>query len=125
MGSKKKGHKLTLSDDAWGHAHRHAALNAEYSSASDVCETLLRQYYRAAQAGMAPESRDLSHIERDQRTVYLTDETWGNMQLQKVKEKRSVSEILEQLLRSHLELGFESDELLPNDAPDEDDDLIF
>jgi hypothetical protein len=93
---------VVLSDEAWAAALERAEL--EDTSASEICERLLRHYLaldeKPPQCVLSPE------ITPRKRSVYITKPTWAAARAQKVWERRSVSAILEQLLRAYL--GLES-----------------
>lgn len=88
-------HKVTLSDDAWASILTRAAL--EDTTASALCERLLAHY-------LSLEERPRYEVPDDgryQRTVYIDKRIWAKMLGQRVREKRSISEILEQLIRAY------------------------
>jgi hypothetical protein len=93
-------HSVKLSDEVWAATLERAEL--ESTTASEICERLLKHYlalenkpdlYEAPSAGA-----------RRKRSVYVTQPVWAAARAQKVKERRSISDILEQLLRGYLGL---------------------
>lgn len=102
---KPQQRSVKLSDEAWAAALERAEL--EDTSASEICERLLQHYLaldeKPPRHELAPDA-----ITR-KRSVYITKPTWAAARAQKVWERRSISAILEQLLRAYLglELGTE------------------
>ena len=78
----------------------------ESTSASEICERLLSHYLaldeKPPQYELPPE------IKTRKRSVYITKPTWAAARAQKVWERRSISAILEQLLRAYLGLDLGS-----------------
>lgn len=105
-----KQHKLNLSDLVWAHAQRRATLEG-FDSTSALCEYLMRHYLDTVDRGQQPPIYEIPDVERPLRSVYVTDDTWGGMQVRKVLEGRPIGDIVEQLLRAYL--GFElGDEII-------------
>jgi len=74
----------------------------ERTTASEICERLLRHYLALEEKPsryMLP-----AHVTRRKRSVYVTRPIWAAAKAQKVQEQRSISAILEQLLREYLGL---------------------
>ena len=100
---KPEQRSVVLSDEVWAATLERAEL--EDTSASEICERLLQHYLvldeKPPQHGLPPE------ITTRKRSVYVTKPTWAAGRAQKVWERRSISAILEQLLRAYLglELG--------------------
>jgi len=96
-------HSVKLSDDVWSATLERAVL--EETTASEICERLLKHYLALEKK---PPQHELSAgIQTRKRSVHITKITWAAAMAQKVQERRSISAILEQLLRGYLglELG--------------------
>ncbi len=91
-----------LSDDAWAALKEAGAL--EERSASELCQHLLAHY-------LSLEKRPVyalpEELETRPRSIYFQLVTWGAAKAEAVHQRRSVSAMLEQLIRSYvgLELG--------------------
>lgn len=96
-------HSVKLSNEAWAGALERAVL--ESTTASEICERLLKHYLSLDEK--PPRYRPPDNIRARKRSVYITDPVWAAAMAQRVREGRSISEILEQLLRGYLglELG--------------------
>ncbi|NKQ35710.1 MAG: hypothetical protein HF973_08860 [Chloroflexi bacterium] len=93
-------HSVKLSDEAWAATLERAEL--EGTTASEICERLLKHYL--ALEKKPPRYLLPSGAARRKRSVYVTRPVWAAAKAQKVQERRSVSAILEQLLRGYLGL---------------------
>lgn len=103
MGQKTEQHAVVLTDVVWAATQERAAL--EGTTASDICERVLRHYLALEEK---PPRYDLpSDAPTRQRSIHVLPTTWASTKAQKVMEARSVSAILEQLLRAYL--GFPLD----------------
>ncbi|MCA9991304.1 MAG: hypothetical protein KDE29_09895 [Anaerolineales bacterium] len=93
-------HSVKLTDEAWAATLERAEL--ESTTASEICERLLKHYLALEEkpARYLPPSG----VTRRKRSVYVTRPVWAAARAQKVQEQRSVSAILEQLLRGYLGL---------------------
>jgi hypothetical protein len=91
---------VKLSDEVWAATLERAEL--EGTTASKMCERLLRHYLVLEEKP----SRYLlaSGAVRRKRSVYVSRPIWAAAKAQKVQERRSISDILEQLLRGYLGL---------------------
>ena len=97
-------HSVKLSDEAWAATLERAEL--ESTTASEICERLLKHY-------LALEEKPLRYallpdVVTRKRSVHITRPTWAAARAQKVYEQRSISAILEQLLRGYLGLDLGS-----------------
>ena len=95
--STRKQHSVTLSDEAWAATLERAVL--EETTASEICERLLVHYLNL-ESKPAPYTLP-DHILTHKRSVHITKQTWAAATVCKVSEKRSISAILEQLLRAY------------------------
>lgn len=93
-------HSVKLSDEVWAAALERAEL--ENTTASEICERLLKHYLALEEK--PPQYELLSSVDTRKRSVYITRPIWAAARAQKVQERRSVSAILEQLLRGYLGL---------------------
>ena len=86
----------------WAATQERAVL--EETTASEICERLLRHYLDLEEK--PPRQNLPADLQRKQRSIYVRPTTWAAAKAQKVLEGRSVSEILEQLLRAYLGFSF-------------------
>jgi hypothetical protein len=100
-------HSVKISDEAWAATLERAEL--ESTTASEICERLLKHYL--ALEAKPPRYLPPSGVARCKRSVYVTRPVWAAARAQKVQERRSISVILEQLLRGYLglDLGLPAD----------------
>lgn len=91
---------VKLSDAAWAAALERAEL--EGTTGSEICERLLVHYLSLEEK--PPRQKLPSDLVTRKRSVYITGLTWAAAKAQKVHEQRSISAILEQLLRGYLGL---------------------
>jgi hypothetical protein len=105
---KSVQHSVKLSDEAWAAALERAEL--ERTTASEICERLLKHYLTLE--NKPPRHALPSNISSRKRSVYVTRPVWAAARAQRVREQRSISAILEQLLRGYLglDLGTPMDE---------------
>ena len=96
-------HSVKLTDEAWAATLERAEL--ESTTASEICERLLRHYLVLEEK--PPQYLPPSDATRRKRSVYVTRPIWAAAKAQKVQERRSISAILEQLLRGYLGLDLE------------------
>ncbi len=99
-------HSVKISDEVWAAASERAEL--ESTTASEICERLLKHYL--ALEAKPPRYLPPPGVTR-KRSVYVTRLVWAAARSQKVQERRSISIILEQLLRGYLglDLGLPAD----------------
>lgn len=98
-------HAVVLTDEVWAAAQERAAL--ENTTASAICERVLRHYL---DLGEKPPRYDLpDRVPTRQRSIHVRPSTWAAAKAQKVLEGRSVSAILEQLLRAYLGFPLENE----------------
>jgi len=90
---------VVLSDQVWAAARGRAVL--EHTSVSKLCERLLNSYL---QLKSKPSPCRLPDLKSKKRSVYLSDLVWAEGREQAVLEDRSISALLEQLLRAYLGL---------------------
>ena len=90
-----------LSDDAWAGIARRSTI--EGKSAGKLCEWLLVRYLSLDERPVY----ELPPLNRRQRSVHVHDVPWAEAKGLAVEQRRSLSEILEQLIRAYLglELG--------------------
>jgi hypothetical protein len=74
----------------------------EDTAASEICERLLEHYLSLEEK--PPQYRLPDRIPTRKRSVYITNPIWAASMAQRVREGRSISHILEQLLRGYLGL---------------------
>ncbi len=98
---KPTQHSVKLSDDVWSATLERSVL--EGTTASAICERLLKHYL--ALEKKPPQHALLPSIQTRKRSVHITKITWAAAKAQKVQERRSISAILEQLLRGYLGLA--------------------
>jgi hypothetical protein len=112
---KSVQHSVKLSDEAWAAALERAEL--ERTTASEICERLLKHYL--ALEKKPPRYLLPASVSTRKRSVYVTRPVWAAARAQKVREQRSVSAILEQLLRGYLglDLGVPMDEATGDGPP--------
>lgn len=104
MATATEQHAVVLTDEVWAATQERAAL--EGTTASDICERVLSHYLALEEK---PPRYDLpSDTLTRQRSIHVLPTTWASAKAQKVREGRSVSAILEQLLRAYL--GFAMDD---------------
>jgi len=90
-----------LSDDAWAELRARAVL--EERSAAKLCEFLLGHYLGLEDK---PIHRPPSNPgQRRTRSIYIADRTWAAAKALAVRQRRTVSDILEQLIRAYLGLA--------------------
>ncbi len=96
---RREQRSAVLSDEAWAALQERATL--ERKSASDLCEFLLRHYLslEAKPTFELPEG-----LQKRTRSLYVSDRVWAGAKAQAVLQRRSVSALLEQLLRAYLGL---------------------
>ena len=97
-------HSVKLSDEVWAATLERAEL--ESTTASEICERLLKHYLALEEK--PPRYLLSSGATRRKRSVYVTRPIWAAAKAQKVQERRSISVILEQLLRGYLGLDLGS-----------------
>lgn len=91
-------HAVVLSDEVWAGTQERAAL--EGTTASDICERVLRHYLDLEEK---PPPYELpAGVRTKQRSIHVQPTTWAAAKARKVIESRPVSAILEQLLRAYL-----------------------
>lgn len=100
-----------LTDEVWAATLSRSAL--EGSSASELCESVMADYISRTDEEKPPAYTWPPDVTTRQRAVHISNRVWAGMLARKVIERRSVSEILEQLLRSYLEL----DRGIPAETP--------
>ncbi len=93
-----------LSDEVWAALRRRAVV--EHRSASVICEKVLAHYLSLDEKPEKPST--LEDLETRKRSVHVTDPIWSDARAQAVMERRSVSEMLEHLLRAYLGLEIHS-----------------
>lgn len=91
-------HSVKLSDEVWAATLERAEL--ERTTASEICERLLKHYLALEEK--PPQYVLPSNVTTRKRSVYVTRPIWAAAKAQKVQEQRSISAILEQLLRGYL-----------------------
>lgn len=92
-----------ITDDAWAALLQRA--DREGYTASNLCEILMMQYAKMESLPIfeMPGALD-DGFRRKGRTVYISDAIWNEFLGIKVYQSRSISEIVEQLVRSYLGL---------------------
>jgi hypothetical protein len=100
MSNQRSEHKVVLPDEVWSETLIQATL--EQKTASEICEYVLRHYVSLT-AEEKP-SMVLTAGSGRQRSVYLDQQIWIELITCKVRERRPISAILEQQLRSYLGL---------------------
>jgi hypothetical protein len=91
---------VKLPDEVWAATLERAELEA--TTASEICERLLKHYLALATRPSIQALPATSPTRK--RSVYITRPTWAAAKALKVQEHRSISAILEQLLRGYLGL---------------------
>jgi predicted CopG family antitoxin len=93
-------HLLMITDDAWAALLQHADI--EGYSASNLCEYLMAKYAEMEAPPIFAMPADLERKSRKKgRTIYLNDSVWNDFLGIKVYQGRSISEIVEQLVRAY------------------------
>lgn len=95
---------VMLSDEAWAAISEMAAI--EEKSTTDLCAYLLDEYVMD-QSRIIYKVPKHSWIKRSQRTLYVPAEIWPSLKSIKAMQRRTLSDILEQLIRQYtgLEIG--------------------
>jgi hypothetical protein len=91
---------VKLPDEVWAATLERAEL--EDTTASEICERLLKHYLALADKPSIVALPATSPTRK--RSVYISRPTWAAAKALKVREHRSISAILEQLLRGYLGL---------------------
>jgi predicted CopG family antitoxin len=98
--SGRSRHLLMITDDAWAALLQHADI--EGYSASNLCEYLMAKYAEMEAPPVFAMPTDLERESRKKgRTVYINDAVWNDFLGVKVYQGRSISEIVEQLVRAY------------------------
>ena len=91
-----------LSDEAWAGLKARGVM--EGRSASELCQFLLEKYLALEEKPVyaMPEG-----LQARQRSIYVSDVTWAEVKAIAVRQRRTGSHVLEQLIRGYLGLELE------------------
>jgi len=100
-----KQRSVVITDQAWSALQGRVVF--ERKSASELCEFLMSHYIDLETKPPRYELSDQQAEMKRKRSVYVADPIWAASRAQAVLEHRSVSAILEQLIRGYvgLDLG--------------------
>ena len=94
-----KHRTVVLSNEVWANTLEQAVI--EGSNASSLCQYLVKAYLELEEKPLyaIPEG-----LKTRTRTLYLCDSEWAALKKEKTLQERTISEILEQILRGYLGL---------------------